>query len=122
MPARSGPTARSDRISTLAPSASASSASAHRRSSAFARPSAPSAIGHVMSSVRAKKIAESTWRSFSSSWLRRIGVSIPSWRACSGVSSSRLRSEPTPVVTLITIASRIGSIGGFVTCAKSCLK
>ena len=45
-----------------------------------------------------------------------------SWCACSGVSSSRLRSEPTPVPTLITIASRIGSIGGLVTCANSCLK
>ena len=49
-------------------------------------------------------------------------MSIESWRACSGVSSSRLRSEPTPVDTLITIASRIGSIGGLVTCANSCLK
>jgi translation initiation factor 2B subunit (eIF-2B alpha/beta/delta family) len=26
------------------------------------------------------------------------------------------------VATLMTIASRIGSIGGLVTCAKSCLK
>ena len=85
-------------------------------------PCGPSATGHVMSSVRARKISESTCRSFSSSALRRIGVSIASWRACSGVSSSRLRSDPTPVETLITIASRIGSIGGFVTCAKSCLK
>ena len=85
-------------------------------------PAGPSATGHVMSIVRAANTDESTWRSFSSSWLRRIGVSIASWRACSGVSSSRLRSEPTPVATLITIASRIGSIGGFVTWAKSCLK
>ena len=30
--------------------------------------------------------------------------------------------EPTPVATLMTIASRIGSIGGLVTWAKSCLK
>ena len=75
-----------------------------------------------MSSVRERKTLESTWRSFSSSPLRRIGVFIASWRACSGPSSSRLRSEPTPVPTLITIASRIGSIGGLVTCAKSCLK
>ncbi len=85
-------------------------------------PSGPSATGHVMSSVRARKTLESTCRSFSSSSLSRIGVSIESWCACSGVSSSRLRSEPTPVPWIITIDSRIESIGGFVTCAKSCLK
>ena len=52
----------------------------------------------------------------------RIGLSITSCRACSGVSASRLRSEPTLAPTLMTTASRIESIGGFVTCAKSCLK
>ena len=120
--ARSGPSARSERIRTLMPSASAALASAQTRSTAAASPSAPSVTGQVMSSVRELKTLESTWRSFSSSPLRRIGVFIASWRACSGPSSSRLRSEPTPVPTLITIASRIGSIGGLVTCAKSCLK
>ena len=45
-----------------------------------------------------------------------------SWWACSGVSSSRLPSGPTDVDTLITIFSRIGSMGGFVTWANSCLK
>ena len=39
-----------------------------------------------------------------------------------GVSSRRFRSEPTLACTLITTASRIESIGGLVTCAKSCLK
>ena len=68
------------------------------------------------------KTSDSTWRRLSSSWLRRIGFSMISCRACSGVSSSRLRSEPTSDCTLITTASRIESIGGFVTCAKSCLK
>ena len=42
--------------------------------------------------------------------------------ACSGVSSNRLRSLPRLVARLITISSRIGSIGGLVTCANSCLK
>ena len=106
----------------LTPRAIDSDASAHTRSIAAASPSGPAPTGHVMSSVCASKIEESTWRSFSSSWERRIGVSIESWCACSGVSSNRLRSEPTPEATLITIDSRIGSIGGFVTCAKSCLK
>ena len=46
-------------------------------------PSGPSATGHVMSIVRARNTSESTWRSFSSSALRRIGVSIASCQACS---------------------------------------
>ena len=106
----------------FAPSASASSASSQTRSSARSMPAGPSATGQVMSSVCDLKIAERTWRSCSSSESSRIGLSITSWRACSGVSSSRFRSEPTLAWTLITIASRIESIGGFVTCAKSCLK
>ena len=57
----------------------------------------------------------------SSSSSRRIGRDHEC-RACSGVSSSRLRSEPTLASTLITTASRIESIGGFVTWANSCLK
>ena len=65
------------------------------RSSAGSSPSAPSSTGHVMSSVCALKTSESTWRRLSSSSSRRIGLSITSWRACSGVSSSRFRSEPT---------------------------
>ena len=48
-----------------------------------------------MSSVCALKISESTCRRLSSWSSRRIGFSITSWRACSGVSSSRFRSEPT---------------------------
>ena len=104
------------------PSASASSASREMRSSAVSSPSGPSSTGHVMSIVWALKTLESTCRSFSSSLLRRIGCSITNCLACSGDSPRRLRSEPTLVVTLITTASRVESIGGFVTCAKSCLK
>ena len=36
--------------------------------------------------------------------------------------SSRLGLGPMKELTDITIASRIGSIGGLVTCANSCLK
>ena len=75
-----------------------------------------------MSSVAAKNTSCETWRSFSSSWLRRIGWSITSWWACSGFSISRLTSAPTPACNDITTFSRIGSIGGLVTCANSCLK
>ena len=104
------------------PRASASSASRLIRSSAVSRPGTPSAAGQVMSIVCARKTSESTWRSASSSLSRRMGCGMTSWRACSGVSPSRFRSEPTLVATLITTASRVESIGGFVTCAKSCLK
>ena len=106
----------------LVPAARASSASRQRRSSATSIPAGPSSTGHVMSSVRALKIAECTWRSCSSSESSRIGVCSTSWRACSGVSSKRFFSEPMLACRLITIASRIESIGGFVTCANSCLK
>ena len=75
-----------------------------------------------MSIVCALKTSCETWRSVSSSQLRRIGWLMTSWWACSGVSDSRFCSEPTPVPSDMTIDSRIGSIGGFVTCAKSCLK
>ena len=83
----------------LTPSASASSASAQTRSSAVdhARPGPPS-TGHVMS-TRAGLEDRACRRGAAdcSSRSNRIGVVIASWCACSGVSSSRLRSEPTPV-------------------------
>ena len=106
----------------FAPPASAASASAHVRSSAFSSPSAPSEAGQVMSIVCDRKTSDSTWRSRSSSSSWRIGFAITSCRACSGVSSRRLRSEPTLAATLMTTASRMESIGGFVTWANSCLK
>ena len=122
--ARSGRRARSDRIRMLTPSAERLvGLGAHALQRRAPCPSGPSATGHVMSSVCAAKIDESTWRSFSQLAVEAGSASAStSWCACSGVSSSRLRSEPTPVPTLITIASRIGSIGGLVTCANSCLK
>ena len=43
-------------------------------------------------------------------------------RACSGVSPSRLRRQPMIVFSDMTSRSRSGSMGGFVTCAKSWLK
>ncbi len=106
----------------LTPSASAASASRQTRSIAGSIAPGPSATGQVMSSVRDLKIAESTWRRRSSSESSRIGLSITSCRACSGVSSRRFRSEPTLACTLITTDSRIESTGGFVTWANSCLK
>jgi hypothetical protein len=42
--------------------------------------------------------------------------------AHSGVSSSKQPRGPTAVFSDITSFSRSGSMGGFVTCAKRCLK
>ena len=72
--------------------------------------------------VCARNTDESTPRSDSSSPLRRIGCGMTSWCAWSAPSVSRLDSEPTAVRIDMTTDSRIGSIGGFVTWANSCLK
>ena len=46
------------------------------------------------------------------------------WRTVqfSALSSSRLPPEPTYTVVSVTISSRMASMGGLVTWAKSCLK
>jgi len=100
----------------------ASSAWRQMRSSALAMPAVPSLTGQVMSIVSAANTSWETWRSVSSARLSRIGWSRISLWACSGVSSNRLRSEPRLVARLITISSRVESMGGLVTCANSCLK
>jgi hypothetical protein len=69
--------------------------------------------------------ARSGWvdpRSRSMSSGVRIGWTRRSMRQCSGVSSRRFRSLPMKPFSDITNSSRSGSIGGFVTWAKSCLK
>ena len=52
----------------------------------------------------------------------KIGVLTLISRQCSGVSSSKFPSRPRYVNRLVTSASKFASSGGFVTCAKSCLK
>ena len=106
----------------FAPSAMQSCASAQIRSTASAIPSAPSLTGDVMSIVCDANTSWDTWRSFSSSPSRRIGWRIIRTWACSGVSSSRFFSPPTPPARLMTIVSRSESMAGLVTCANSCLK
>ena len=86
------------------------------------QPAGTLAEGHVASIVRASNTSWSTWRSFSVSALRRIGWGMTSWWQWSGVSPSRLISGPMQASRLITTDSRIGSMAGLVTCAKSCLK
>ena len=68
------------------PAAMWSVASSQTLARRFCSPAGPSATGQVMSIVWARKTSVETSRSVSSSWLRRIGWSITSWWACSGVS------------------------------------
>ena len=51
-----------------------------------------------------------------------MGLCICSTLQFSGFSSSRFPLEPTYTEVSVTIASRMASMGGFVTWAKSCLK
>ena len=60
--------------------------------------------------------------SLANSSLLRMGCFNSMSRQLSGCGLSRLRSEPMVVSALVTISSRMQSMGGFVTCAKSCLK
>jgi hypothetical protein len=54
--------------------------------------------------------------------LESTGEGNASWRAARGPGSRRLSSGPMDVSVAMMISSRIASTGGFVTCAKSCLK
>ncbi len=60
--------------------------------------------------------------SFSRSPGKRIGRDRITRRSESGTSSSRFAWEPSTVRRLITRPSRCGSMAGFVTWAKCCLK
>ncbi len=100
-------------------------ASEQMRSSASSRPAAPSAAGQVVSIVAVRNepsSRSSIERIFSSSALVRTGcetssrLCVPAWRP------SRLGRGPIIDTSDITSSSRIGSIGGLVTCAKFCLK
>ena len=60
--------------------------------------------------------------SFSISVLLRMGWLIFNTWQFSGRSSNRFPSRPTYTAVLVTISSRMESMGGLVTWAKSCLK
>jgi len=89
---------------------------------AFSRPLAPDLASKRVGMVTDLNWPWATWRSLASSSLVRIGDwSSIRWQL-PGFGSSRLRSGPIVVTEEVTISSRIQSIGGLVTCAKSCLK
>ena len=68
------------------------------------------------------KPGKSTCLSFVNSSFVRMGDFSSISRACSGVGLSRFRSEPMAVSVDMMMSSRMQSIGGLVTWAKSCLK
>ena len=117
---------RSERMMMLTPSRTAPSARAQSSSSTWSIPAAPSPAWKVVSSVRDLKwLSEISpiERIFSRSASVRIG-----WRTSSRLVeatpcvSNRFGRGPMIETRLITSSSRIGSIGGLVTCAKFCLK
>ncbi len=119
---RSAEVALSEMTRICAPFATASSASLQRRSTAFSRPAFPSLFGQVASRMtdgNSLDGAVSFCLMLSSSCSKRIADSSWSTLAWSGVSSRMLRSAPRPASRVMTDHSRIGSIGGLVTCAKS---
>ncbi len=110
----------------LTPSRTAPSARAQSSSSTCSIPAAPKPAWKVVSSVRDLKWVSATSeieRIFSRSASVRIG-----WRTSSRLveampcRSNRFGRGPMIETRLMTSSSRIGSIGGFVTCAKFCLK
>ena len=92
------------------------------RSTPAARPAAPAAPWKTIEIVAAGNWRWVTWRSVSRSWFVRTGWDISSRFACDGPCSRRLPPAPRVVTRDITACSRIGSMGGLVTWAKSCLK
>ena len=110
----------------LMPSRTAFSACAQSASSAGSSPAAPRSAGQVVSSVSDLKWLSPTSeieRIFSRSSLVRIGWRTSSRLVCEMPSrSNRFGRGPMIETRLMTSSSRIGSIGGFVTCAKFCLK
>ena len=83
-------------------------------------PSPPS--GNWMESLAEGNPASRILQRLLSSSSVMTGRSILISRACSGVSSRILGWLPMYVVRLMTSSSRMGSMGGLVTCANNCLK
>jgi hypothetical protein len=70
----------------------------------------------------ASRSPRETRRNFSRSRFVRMGCGNFNVWQFSGVSTRMLRSVPIKLTSDITISSRMGSIGGLVTCANNCLK
>ena len=104
------------------PSRIFSDASRQIRSSPSSSACTPPSEWKVVEMVAAGNWRWVTWRIVSRSALLRIGVGTSSRLAWAGPCSSRLPPAPRLVARDMTSSSRIGSMGGLVTWAKSCLK
>ncbi len=122
--ARAAVTPQSLSTSRLAPSLTACSASAQRSSRARSSAGPGSAASGIEQHGQHadREVVERSPVSFASSSLWSTGCASSSSRHCCGVSESRLPSPPRQLVRVITSFSRIGSMGGLVTCANCCLK
>ena len=123
-PVRSpGPTGRRCR----SPRGPPGSCARHSSSTALSSPGPPSRTPKSIGSVTASEAARRS-RAVEAPQAVRAARSAGSasrssiCRHCSGVPSRRFPSGPMVVSTPITSSSRMASTGGFVTCAKSCLK
>ena len=123
---RSGPVSLSDRMMILKPSCTAFSARSQRRKSAPSSPAAPFSAEKVMSRVTVwnwLSAMSPIMRIFSSPLLAKIGCGATIRFFSDVPSRSRMFGRgPMKVTSDITSSSRIGSMGGFVTWAKFCLK
>ena len=89
---------------------------------AFSRPASPSASGQTQETVAEVCSWPGRERMVSNSFGNRMGESRLDHAGVLGPSPSQLRRQPMMVLSDITSFSRIGSMGGLVTWAKSCLK
>ena len=118
-----GPTWRSERMRTLTPSATASWASSQSLASARAH-----AVGAVVDRprdvdrVRAEDLVVDVAQRLELVVAQDRLVEDELVRVLGRLGRAGCARAPMPVPSDMTIDSRIGSIGGFVTCAKSCLK
>ena len=106
----------------MVPSAIAWSAALNNSSMARSRPALPSFGLKRIGSVSDLSPGMSILRNFSISEFFRIGSGSLSCRQLSGLGATRFPSEPSVSVVEVINSSRMGSMGGLVTCAKSCLK
>ena len=114
--------ARSLTMRTVAPAATCTEAAAQRRSSAAASPDGALGAWERRAKGRRREALLGDVAQRLHVLVREDGWGRSSRCAWAGPCSSRLPPAPSVVASVITRASRIGSIGGLVTWAKSCLK
>ena len=115
-------TPRSERTKILASVLANSSACWHSSSKAAFKPSKPKAGLKRIGKVTDFKRSQSIFLMLANSWLVKIGRRMEIAAVPSLFGSVKLPEFPNITRVEVTISSRIQSIGGLVTWAKSCLK